>query len=104
MLLSRQRLLLASAIVPSLLAGWLLRAAEPVAPRTTPISPEQARAAFKVALGLKVELVACEPQIESPVAMAFDEDGRLFVVEMLDYPNGPAPGQPAEGRIKLLED
>jgi putative membrane-bound dehydrogenase-like protein len=57
-----------------------------------------------VAPGLKVELVASEPQIESPVAMAFDEDGRLFVVEMLDYPNGPLPGQPPEGRIKLLED
>ncbi|HEY1376390.1 MAG TPA: PVC-type heme-binding CxxCH protein, partial [Gemmataceae bacterium] len=45
-----------------------------------------------------------EPQIESPVAMAFDEDGRLWVVEMLDYPNGPAPGRPPEGRIKVLED
>jgi putative membrane-bound dehydrogenase-like protein len=53
---------------------------------------------------MKVELVASEPQIESPVAMAFDEDGRLFVVEMVDYPNGPAPGQPPEGRIKVLED
>src|SRR4051812_11182127 len=77
--------------------------AEP-AQRTEPLSPEQARAAFKVAPGLHVELVACEPQIESPVAMAFDEDGRLLVVEMLDYPNGPAPGKPPEGRIKVLED
>jgi putative membrane-bound dehydrogenase-like protein len=91
-------------IVPGLLAGYLLYAGDPAPPRTTPISPEQARASFKVAPGLKVELVACEPQIESPVAMAFDEDGRLFVVEMLDYPNGPGPGQPPEGRIKVLED
>src|SRR5574341_190580 len=49
-------------------------------------------------------LVAAEPQIESPVAMAFDEDGKLWVVEMRDYPNGPAKGQPPEGRIKVLED
>ncbi|MCS6853013.1 MAG: c-type cytochrome [Gemmataceae bacterium] len=51
-----------------------------------------------------MELVAAEPQIESPVAMAFDEDGKLWVVEMRDYPNGPGPGQPPEGRIKVLQD
>src|SRR5205823_13900101 len=54
--------------------------------------------------GLRIELVASEPQIQSPVAMAFDEDGRLWVVEMRDYPNGPRRGQPPEGRIKVLED
>jgi putative membrane-bound dehydrogenase-like protein len=36
--------------------------------------------------------------------MAFDEDGRLWVVEMRDYPNGPAKGQPPEGRLVILED
>src|SRR3954454_3401509 len=85
--------------------GWLFaNGAEPPPRRTTPLSVEEARAAFHVAPGLRVELVASEPQVESPVAMAFDEDGRLWVVEMLDYPNGPAAGQPAEGRVKVLED
>ncbi len=73
-------------------------------PRTTPLPPDQARAQFRVAPGLRVELVAAEPQVESPVAMAFGEDGRLWVVEMLDYPNGPPQGQPPEGRVKILED
>ena len=36
--------------------------------------------------------------------MAFDEDGRLWVVEMRDYPNGPPKGQPPQGRIRILED
>jgi putative membrane-bound dehydrogenase-like protein len=36
--------------------------------------------------------------------MAFDEEGRLWVVEMRDYPNGPAKGQPPEGRVVILED
>src|SRR5262245_50839893 len=86
-------------------AVWYAFAAEPpAAPQTAPLPPDQARAAFRVAPGLRVELVACEPQVESPVAMAFDEDGRLWVVEMLDYPNGPAKGQPPEGRVKVLED
>jgi putative membrane-bound dehydrogenase-like protein len=53
---------------------------------------------------LRIELVACEPQIESPVAMQFDEDGRLWVVEMPDYPNGPGKGEKPHGRIKILED
>jgi putative membrane-bound dehydrogenase-like protein len=67
-------------------------------------SPEQARKEFRVAPGLRVELVAAEPDIQSPVAMAFDEDGKLWVVEMRDYPNGPGRGKPPEGRIVILED
>lgn len=67
-------------------------------------SPQEERASFRFDDGLEVELVAAEPLIESPVAIAFDENGRLWVVEMLDYPNGPAPGQPPAGRIKVLDD
>src|SRR5205807_10588342 len=61
-------------------------------------------ATLRIAPGLRLELVAAEPQIECPVAMAFDESGKLWVVEMLDYPNGPAKGQQPAGRIKVLED
>lgn len=68
------------------------------------LSPEQALKEFRIDEALKIELVAAEPEIESPVSMAFDEDGKLWVVEMRDYPNGPAPGQPPQGRIKILED
>jgi putative membrane-bound dehydrogenase-like protein len=98
-------LLLASSL---LLGGalWLTRAAPPdkKAGPHSPLSPEQARAAFHLAPGLRIELVASEPQVQSPVAMAFDEHGKLWVVEMHDYPNGPAPGKPPGGRIKILED
>jgi putative membrane-bound dehydrogenase-like protein len=69
----------------------------------SPLTPEQALAEFKVLPGLRVELVACEPEVESPVAAAFDEQGRLFVVEMLDYPIYDK-SKPPQGRIKLLED
>src|SRR5581483_8171624 len=37
---------------------------------------------FQVKPGFRIELVAAEPMIASPVAMAFDENGRLFVVEL----------------------
>jgi glucose/arabinose dehydrogenase len=69
-----------------------------------PLSPQAAQKEFRLTPGVRIELVACEPQIESPVAMQFDEDGRLWVVEMPDYPNGPAKGDQPQGRIKVLED
>src|SRR6185436_10053415 len=36
--------------------------------------------------------------------MAFDENGRIYVAEMVDYPDDPPAGKPARSRIKLLED
>jgi putative membrane-bound dehydrogenase-like protein len=68
------------------------------------LDAKEAQKLFKLDGGLRIELVACEPQIESPVAMAFDPDGRLWVVEMRDYPNGPDKGKPPMGRIRILED
>jgi hypothetical protein len=40
----------------------------------------------------------------SPVEMVFDENGRIYVVVMLDYPDDPPPGKPARSRIRMLED
>ena len=70
------------------------------------LTPEQALKALKVAKGFKVQLVASEPMIESPVAMSWDDQGRLYVVEMRGYMNdvnGGGEDQPI-GRIKRLED
>jgi len=70
----------------------------------TDLSLEESLAAFRLAPELKIEIVAVEPAVVSPVSMAFDEQGRLWVVEMSDYPNGPTSGEPPKSRIKLLED
>ena len=64
-----------------------------------PLSPKEALKSFTVAKGFRIDLVAAEPDLLDPVAMAFDENGRIYVAEMIDYPLGP----PA-GRIMLLED
>jgi putative membrane-bound dehydrogenase-like protein len=70
-----------------------------------PLSPKQEQATFRVPKGFRIELVACEPNVVDPVAIAFDEEGRLFVAEMRGYPNGGVgTGQVATGKIKLLED
>src|SRR5262245_30612660 len=60
---------------------------------TSPVSPDESLQHFELHPGLKIELVAAEPQVIDPVAIAFDERGRMWVVEMSDYPNGPAAGE-----------
>jgi putative membrane-bound dehydrogenase-like protein len=69
-----------------------------------PLSPQEALKQFRLDAGLRIELVAAEPTIQSPVAMTFDPQGRIWVVEMQDYPNGPAKGEKPRGRIRILED
>src|SRR2546425_6524037 len=69
-----------------------------------PLTPQEALAAFRLEPGLKIELVAAEPLVVDPVAMAFDEMGRLYVVENRGYPLGPGEGKPPAGIIALLED
>lgn len=70
----------------------------------SPLSPEDALGIFELAPGLRLQLVAAEPDIIDPVAAVFDEAGRLWVVEMRDYPNGPTPGAKPQSRIVILQD
>ena len=71
-----------------------------------PLSAEQALAGFELEPGYRIELVAAEPLIRDPVAIAFDERGRLYVVENRGYPGPVAGGVPADpqGVVALLED
>jgi putative membrane-bound dehydrogenase-like protein len=71
----------------------------------SPVSAQESLSLLELAdPRLKIELAAAEPQVLDPVAMAFDENGRMWVVEMGDYPNGPKPGALPLSRIRLLED
>ena len=56
-------------------------------PRTKPLEPAEALKAFRVQGGFRLDLLAAEPLVTDPVAAAYDEDGRLYVVEMSDYPH-----------------
>ncbi|MEZ0268032.1 MAG: PVC-type heme-binding CxxCH protein, partial [Phycisphaerae bacterium] len=58
---------------------------------------------MKLRPGVRADLVAAEPLVASPVAAAFDEDARLYVVEMRDYPH-PEQHDQRLGRIRLLFD
>lgn len=74
--------------------------------QSPPLPAEQALKTFHLPPGYRIELVASEPMVESPVAMDFDADGRLWVVEMRGYmPNLEARGEDEPvGRVVVLED
>ncbi|MBX6311404.1 MAG: c-type cytochrome [Isosphaeraceae bacterium] len=82
-------------------------------PRARPLEPAEAGGSFRVLHDFRLDLLAAEPLVMDPVAAAYDEDGRLYVVEMSDYPHvDPANDKPfAEntddppiGRVRLLID
>jgi len=73
-------------------------------PDQGPLSPEESLKRIHVNADFHVELFASEPLVFDPVEMAFDENGKVYVCEMLDYPDDPPAGQPARSRIVLLED
>lgn len=75
-----------------------------------PLEPNEAVSTMRVPEGFRVELVAAEPLVVDPVAFDWGPDGRLWVAEMIDYPNGldwHGTGDPLHtpgGRIKVLTD
>jgi len=86
------------------LASILFTSVLAAAPLPSPLAPADALKAFEAAPGLRVELVAAEPLVVSPCAIAFDSKGRLFVAENRGYPIGPKEGEKPAGVIALLED
>lgn len=75
------------------------------APASTPALPaSDAQKQFVVPQGFEVRLFAAEPMVVNPVAMTWDDRGRLWVVELYEYPMGSKPGEKGRDRIKILED
>ncbi|MCA9246678.1 MAG: hypothetical protein KDA42_06170, partial [Planctomycetales bacterium] len=70
----------------------------------SPLSPADSLEHFVLLPDLQIELAAAEPEVVDPVEVRFDEHGRLWVVEMRDYPSGPISGQEPQSRIRVLED
>lgn len=93
-------------VLLSLLVGWT--EAQPdlsgELPRIKPTEAKDAHTTFKLAPGFRIELAASEPAIRSPVAVDFDEDGRMYVAEFPEYNQHGNPNFKERGAIKLLED
>ncbi len=69
-----------------------------------PLDAEQSQQHIQVPPGFRLELFAAEPLIRNPMAMAWDDGGRLFVIETTDYPNERKDTPHGNDRIKILED
>ncbi|RTE53099.1 dehydrogenase [Arenibacter aquaticus] len=70
-----------------------------------PLSPEESEKLIQVPAGFKLELFASEPDIINPIAMNWDEKGRLWVIETVDYPNTVRDDKGmGDDRIKICED
>ncbi|HYF33685.1 MAG TPA: PVC-type heme-binding CxxCH protein [Prosthecobacter sp.] len=72
-------------------------------PRYPAVEPKDAVKTWQVKKGFKLELAAHEPQVRDPIAICFDERGRMFVCEMIDY-SEMRDVTPHLGRVSMLED
>ncbi len=72
-------------------------------PRYPAVEPKDAIATWKIKPGFRLKLAAHEPQVRDPIAVSFDERGRMFVVEMNDY-SERRDVTPHLGRVSMLED
>ncbi len=73
-------------------------------PGPPPRAPGESLKAIRIKSGFKVELVASEPLVQDPIFVDWDAKGRMWVVEMGDYPFHERDGQTHAGRVKILED
>lgn len=66
------------------------------------LSPQEAQKHFKAPAGFEMRLFAAEPDVVNPVAMSFDEKGRLWVVELYEYPYEKPKGETRKGRDRVI--
>jgi putative membrane-bound dehydrogenase-like protein len=69
-----------------------------------PFTPDDSMKFIHVPAEFKLELFASEPNIIEPIAFNFDERGRLWIIEAINYPNVVLNGSPGDDRIKIVED
>jgi len=96
-----KQLAICSAFAACALFAAELKVTDADMPRVPPTEPDKAASTLQVREGFRAEIVAHEPLVNSPVAIAFDESGRMFVVEMRDYSERR---DERLGRIQLLTD
>lgn len=77
---------------------------DPITNIQNPLSPEESRKHVLVDPDFELQLFASEEQVINPIDMTWDEQGRLWVTETVDYPNDFTDDRRGNDRIKILED
>jgi putative heme-binding domain-containing protein len=95
------------AVAAMLLRGACLCAQPNQPPDIAPTearTPAEERLLLKVPPGFEVQLVASEPDIHKPLNIRFDERGRLWVTDTIEYPYPTMPWRKGRDTVKILED
>jgi putative membrane-bound dehydrogenase-like protein len=69
-----------------------------------PLDPAESVKHMQLPEGFEAKLFVSEPDVIKPITMAWDERGRLWVVESVDYPNRVTEPGKGSDRIKICED
>lgn len=77
---------------------------DPITEIQNPLSPEDSHKHIVVRPDFEVELFASEDHVINPIDLDWDEQGRLWVTETVDYPNKFTEDRVGNDRIKILED
>lgn len=68
------------------------------------LTPDESMSLMQVPVGFDLQLFASEPDVINPIYINWDEKGRLWVIETVDYPNEVKSDDIGDDRIKILED
>ncbi|HVX10593.1 MAG TPA: PVC-type heme-binding CxxCH protein [Pirellulales bacterium] len=77
---------------------------EPITKMQKPLGPAESQKHLVTPVGFEAQLFAAEPDIAKPIAMNWDERGRLWIAETFDYPNELQPEGQGRDRIKICTD
>lgn len=104
MMMDYYRKIIGRAALMSLVAMGSIFAAEPKTSNAPFLSPSEAVAKMDIPDGFDVSIFAAEPDIAEPIAFCFDDRGRIWVVENINYVNRRTHTLGEVSRIKILED
>lgn len=98
----RLRALLAGVLFLGLVGSLSAQPGNPHVASTDPKSPEDERKTFKLPPGFEAQLVAAEPDVRKPININFDDKGRLWVTESVEYPFAVKEGIRGKDTIRIL--
>ncbi len=92
-------------MLPNYVAGarWGTQT-DPIRTMQKPLSPAESALHLVLPSGFEAKLFAAEPEITKPICLAWDEKGRLWIAETVDYPNDMQPPGGGRDRIRICED
>jgi putative heme-binding domain-containing protein len=95
---------LAAALLLLFLDGATAQAPPELVASTEAKTPAEEKAGFHLPPGFEAQLVVCEPAINKPMNIAFDDRGRLWVTTTVEYPYPAKPGTKPRDRVVILDD